>query len=83
MSPTIRAISKAGVPVIGQIGLTLQRDLDASSHGDESNDGCAGVLADAKSVQDAGAVAVVVEAAAPEIAAKNTSALGISAIGIG
>ena len=83
MSPTIRAISKAGIPVIGHIGLTLQRDLDASNQVDDSNDACAGVLADAKSVQDAGAVAVVVEAVASQTAAKITSASGIPTIGIG
>ncbi|KAI8662085.1 3-methyl-2-oxobutanoate hydroxymethyltransferase [Fusarium keratoplasticum] len=83
VSPTIRAISKAGIPVIGHIGLTLQRDLDASNQVDDSNDACAGVLADAKSVQDAGAVAVVVEAVASQTAAKITSASGIPTIGIG
>ncbi|KAL6922881.1 hypothetical protein FSST1_000155 [Fusarium sambucinum] len=83
MSPTIQAISKIGIPVIGHIGLTLQRELDASNQGDESDDAVAAILTDAKSVQNAGAVAVVVEAVSSETAEKITKSLKIPTIGIG
>lgn len=79
MAPAIRAISKAGVPVIGHIGLTLQRDLDASKEVDDGSE----ALEDAKSVQDAGAVAVVVEAVASGTADTITKTLRIPTIGIG
>ncbi|KAI8412327.1 hypothetical protein FOFC_05584 [Fusarium oxysporum] len=79
MACTIRAISKAGVPVIGHIGLTVQRDLDASKEADDGSE----VLEDAKSVQDAGAVAVLVETMTPRAADSITKALKIPTIGIG
>ncbi|KAM0424217.1 hypothetical protein ACHAPT_010589 [Fusarium lateritium] len=80
VSPTIRAISRAGIPVIAHIGLTLQRDLDASRQG---HDASAELLSDAKSVQAAGAVAVVLEAVASPAAADITNTLEIPTIGIG
>ncbi|KAH6887723.1 3-methyl-2-oxobutanoate hydroxymethyltransferase [Thelonectria olida] len=70
MSPTIQAISRIGIPVIRHIGLTLQRDLDASNQGDDSNDAVARILADANSV-------------ASQTAAKIINALRIPTIGIG
>ncbi|KAJ4101044.1 hypothetical protein NW756_001454 [Fusarium oxysporum] len=79
MACTIRAISKEGVPVIGHIGLTVQRDLDASKEADDGSE----VLEDAKSVQDAGAVAVLVETVTPRAADSITKALKIPTIGIG
>ena len=83
MSPTIRAISNSGIPVIGHIGTTLQRGLGASSHGDDSEEADAGILADANSVQDAGAVAMVVSSASSQTAARITNALRIPTIGFG
>lgn len=83
VSPIIQAISKAGIPVIAHIGLTLQRDLDASKQGHESSDVSAKLLSDAKSVQNAGAVAVVLEAVASQTAAEITKTLEIPTIGIG
>lgn len=83
MGPTIQAISKSGIPVIGHIGLTLERGLDASNGEDGSEDAEARVLADANRVQDAGAVAVVVSSVPSQTAAKITSALRIPTIGIG
>lgn len=58
MSPAIKAISDSGIPVIGHIGLTLQRGLDVSDRGDGNEDADAGILAGATSVQDAGADAL-------------------------
>lgn len=85
MSATIRAISRAGVPVVGHIGMTLQRNNDVSvpEDEDEGQGEFAGVFADAKSVQDAGAVAVLLEAVAPDVAARITAFLRIPTIGIG
>lgn len=83
MSQTIRAISNSGIPVIGHIGTTLQRGLDTSNHGAESEDADAGILADAHSVQDAGAVAMVVSSVSSQTAARITNALRIPTIGIG
>ncbi|RSL79687.1 hypothetical protein CEP51_007165 [Fusarium floridanum] len=83
VSPIIQAISKAGIPVIAHIGLTLQRDLDASNQGHDSSDTSTELLSDARSVQNAGAVAVVLEAIASQTAAEITNTLEIPTIGIG
>ncbi|RSL44547.1 hypothetical protein CEP53_011187 [Fusarium sp. AF-6] len=83
VSPIIQAISKAGIPVIAHIGLTLQRDLDASKQGHSSSNASAELLSDARSVQNAGAVAVVLEAIASQTAAEITNTLEIPTIGIG
>lgn len=83
MSPIIQAISKAGIPVIAHIGLTPQRDLDASKQGHGNYDASAELLSDARSVQSAGAVAIVLEAIASQTAGEITSALEIPTIGIG
>ncbi|KAI8714113.1 3-methyl-2-oxobutanoate hydroxymethyltransferase [Fusarium sp. LHS14.1] len=83
VSRIIQAISKAGIPVIAHIGLTPQRDLDASKQEHGNYDASAELLSDARSVQSAGAVAVVLEAIASQTAAEITSALEIPTIGIG
>ena len=80
-APTIRALSDAGIPVMGHVGLTpqsvrrfggykVQRDADA-------------ILADARSVAEAGAFAIVLECIPAEVAAHVTTDLPIPTIGIG
>jgi 3-methyl-2-oxobutanoate hydroxymethyltransferase len=80
-APTIRALSDAGIPVMGHVGLTpqsvrrfggykVQRDADA-------------ILADARAVAEAGAFAIVLECIPAEVAAHVTADLPIPTIGIG
>ncbi|RSL50859.1 hypothetical protein CEP54_011708 [Fusarium duplospermum] len=59
------------------------RDLDASKQAHDSSDVSAELLSDAKSVQNAGGVAVVLEAVASRAAAETTNTLEIPTIGIG
>ncbi len=81
VSPVIRALADAGLPVQAHIGLTpqsvhqmggyrVQRDADR-------------LLADAREVQAAGAFSVVLEGIPADIAKAITAALEIPTIGIG
>ncbi len=81
----IRAIVDAGVPVVGHVGLTPQTagalgGLRAQGRTAES---AARVVSEALAVQDAGAIALVVEAVPAEIVAVVLPALHIPVIGIG
>lgn len=78
---TIRALVDADIPVVGHVGLTpqsvrrlggyrVQRDADE-------------ILADAHAVAEAGAFALVLECIPSDIAARITSELSITTIGIG
>lgn len=98
MAPQVAAITKAGVPVMGHIGLTPQRALATLNV--EGIDGISGtneaklsfgstvesaemVLDDALTLQKAGAVALVMEAVAAPAASLITDVLKIPTIGIG
>lgn len=81
VAPTIRALSDAGIPVMGHVGLTpqsvrrlggfkVQRDADA-------------LLADALAVAEAGAFALVLECIPSEVADRITAEVPIPTIGIG
>ncbi len=81
----IQAITRAGIPVMGHIGLTPQtasalggykvqgKDLDSAKK----------LVMDAKAVQDAGAFAVVLECVPTPVAQIITESLSIPTIGIG
>jgi 3-methyl-2-oxobutanoate hydroxymethyltransferase len=85
MAPTIQRITQAGIPVVGHIGLTPQRQhaLGGFRVQGKSGAGALKVLQDALAVQDAGAFIVVLEAIPPEIASVVTKKLRIPTIGIG
>jgi len=87
MAAQIAAITRAGVPVIGHIGLTPQRALQSSDDDSEAYGETAAsaqqVLEDALSVQEAGAIAVVLEAVSAPASQMITDALKIPTIGIG
>ncbi|MBL0886242.1 3-methyl-2-oxobutanoate hydroxymethyltransferase [Myceligenerans indicum] len=81
----IRALTDAGIPVVAHLGFTPQSEHALGGHrvqgrGDEA----AEVLADdALAVQEAGAVAVVLEMVPVDVAARITEVLRIPTIGIG
>lgn len=97
MADQVAAIAKAGIAVVGHVGLTPQRALAAidqdtdSIHSDANTKLSFGstaasatiVLEDALAIQTAGAVAIVLEAVAPEAAQMITDLLKIPTIGIG
>ena len=85
MASTIERISKAGIPVLGHVGLTPQRQnsLGGFRVQGKTTAGALKVLEDALAVQEAGCFAVVLEAIPAEVASLVTSKLRIPTIGIG
>ncbi len=85
MVPRVRAITDAGIPVIGHLGLTPQSAarlggmrVQARTHAQ-----AIALINDARALQDAGAVAIVLEAIPAAIAAAVTDRLAIPTVGIG
>jgi 3-methyl-2-oxobutanoate hydroxymethyltransferase len=85
MAPTIERITRAGIPVLGHVGLTPQRQnaLGGFRVQGKTATGALKVLKDALAVQEAGCFAVVLEAIPPEVATLVTEKLKIPTIGIG
>lgn len=85
MAPAIRKLTTAGIPVIGHVGLTPQRQnaLGGFRVQGKTCNGALRVLEDALAVQEAGAFAIVLEAIPAEVAALVTQKLSIPTIGIG
>ena len=81
VSPTIEAITKAGIPVMGHIGLTPQyiHQLGGFKVQKEKEK----LLNDAKAVESAGAFSIVLECIPESIAKEITESLSIPTIGIG
>ncbi|MCN9239927.1 3-methyl-2-oxobutanoate hydroxymethyltransferase [Streptomyces sp. RY43-2] len=80
----IELLVESGIPVMAHIGLTPQSvnamGYRVQGRGEEA---AAQLLRDAKSVQDAGAFAVVLELVPAELAAEVTRVLHIPTVGIG
>lgn len=85
MAPTIERIVRAGIPVVGHVGLTPQRQntLGGFRVQGKTTLGALKVLEDAMAVQEAGCFAVVLEAVPAEVASLITKKLRIPTIGIG
>lgn len=85
MAPTIAKITKAGIPVLGHIGLTPQRQgaLGGFRVQGKTSRGAMKVLEDALAVQEAGCFGMVVEAVPAEVASIITQKLRVPTIGIG
>lgn len=78
-------IVRAGIPVVGHIGLTPQSvhafgGFKVQGRGDEAADK---VIADARALEQAGVFAIVLEAIPPDLAARITAEVGVPTIGIG
>ncbi len=85
MAPTISRITRAGIPVLGHVGLTPQRQnaLGGFRVQGKTKGAALKLLDDALAVQDAGAFAMVIEAVPQEVAALITEKLRVPTIGIG
>ena len=85
MAPTIERITRAGIPVLGHVGLTPQRQnaLGGFRVQGKTTLGALKVMEDAEAVQAAGCFAVVLEAVPAEVASLVTKKLNIPTIGIG
>lgn len=81
----IATILKAGVPVMGHIGLTPQSVHQFGGYKIQGRDeaGRERLLREAKGLQEIGCFAVVLECMPPALAAEITQALSIPTIGIG
>src|SRR2546428_4763092 len=81
----ISRIVRAGIPVMGHIGLTPQsvHKLGGYVVQGRGEDKAAQLLADAKALEEAGCYSLVLEAIPAELAAEITRSLDIPTIGIG
>jgi 3-methyl-2-oxobutanoate hydroxymethyltransferase len=81
----IEAIVRAGIPVMGHIGLTPQTATQLGGFKVQGRDPKVAkqLLEDAKAVQEAGAFSVTLECVPSSLAAQITQALSIPTIGIG
>ena len=82
--PQVEALTSAGVPVMAHVGLTPQsvHNLGGYRVQGRGEDG-ERLMRDAKSLQEAGAFALVLEMVPAELAAHVTESLSIPTIGIG
>mgnify|MGYP003394923882 FL=1 len=85
VADTIRAITKAEIPVMAHIGLTPQSVHKFGGYKVQGKDPKVAkrLLADAKAVEDAGAFAIVLEAIPASLAKQITKTVKIPTIGIG
>jgi 3-methyl-2-oxobutanoate hydroxymethyltransferase len=84
-APTIERIVRAGIPVMGHVGLTPQsvHAMGGFRVQGKTEAAAASVLADAMAVSDAGAYALVLEGIPSDLAHQITDAVPIPTIGIG
>lgn len=82
---TVKALSDAGIPVLGHIGLTPQSVHSLGGYKVQGRDEeqAEKLLQDAKALEEAGAFALVLECIPAELAKKISQALSIPTIGIG
>lgn len=85
IAPTIERIVRAGIPVMGHLGLTPQSVTKLGGYRvqGKSAAGAARLLADAEALEAAGCFAVVLEAVPAAVAAVISGRLTIPTIGIG
>jgi len=81
----VRALTDAGIPVIGHIGLTPQTAVQQGGLGMQGKSAnlAKDIFDSAADLQDAGAVCLVLECVPSEVSALLTSTLRIPTIGIG
>lgn len=81
----VELCTRSGIPVVGHLGFTPQAEnlLGGKRVQGRTHAGAEKLVADAKALQDAGAVAVVLEMVPAPVAARVTEVLAIPTIGIG
>lgn len=85
MADRVRAISRAGIPVMGHLGLTPQSVSALGGFKAQGRDiaGALKLINDARLLEEAGAVSILLEAIPSEIGQIITERAGIPIIGIG
>ena len=83
--PQIRALTEAGFTVVAHIGMLPQRVREEGGYKKKgrTEEQAAKLISDAKAVEEAGAVAVVLESMVAKVATEITAHSGIPTIGIG
>lgn len=81
----VRAITGAGIPVMGHLGFTPQSVLAIGGSRVQARDqeGAKRLVADAKALEAAGVFSIVLELVPAKVAARATEAVGVPTIGIG
>jgi len=81
----IRALTDAGIPVVAHLGYTPQSEnlLGGPRVQGRGDDAVEALATDAQAVEEAGAVAVVLEMVPTDVAARTTEIVRIPTIGIG
>ena len=84
-APTIKAIAKAGIPVLGHIGVTPQTATLNGGYRVQGRSAELGrhLIQDALSIEEAGAFGIVLEMVTEEVAKVITDTVKIPTIGIG
>lgn len=85
MAPTVAFLNSRGIPVMGHVGLTPQAVNVLGGYGarGRSDAEAEKIVSDAKSLDDAGAFAIVIEGVVEPIAIAATKAVSCPTIGIG
>lgn len=85
LASTVRALSEAGIPVMGHLGLLPQHVHAQGGYraAGRTADEAERLIEDALAIQEAGAFAVVLECIPAELAARVSRELAIPTIGIG
>lgn len=85
MLPQIQAIVNAGIPVIGHIGMLPQSVREEGGYRKKGRtpEQAAALLADARALDAAGAIAIVLEGMVPAVAKEITETVRCPTVGIG
>lgn len=85
IAPTVKRMVNAGVPVLAHIGLLPQSVLISGGYriAGRTEDEAVRLLDDAKSLEEAGAFAVVLEGIPADVSRRITESINIPSIGIG
>jgi 3-methyl-2-oxobutanoate hydroxymethyltransferase len=84
MTPQVKLLTDAGIPVMAHIGFTPQAEHNLGGYRVQGRGDAADTLiAEAKALEEAGAFAIVMEMVPAPVAAEVTKALRIPTIGIG
>jgi 3-methyl-2-oxobutanoate hydroxymethyltransferase len=85
IAPQVQAITEAGIPFIGHLGMLPQHVLEEGGYRikGRTEDQRQALLADARALVEAGAFAIVLELVTPPVAKELSEAIPIPTIGIG
>jgi len=85
MAEHVRRIVEVGIPVMGHVGLTPQsvHAMGGFRVQGRTEDAAAGIIADARALDEAGVYAIVLEGIPAELAARITRTVSVPTIGIG